>query len=339
MRSAFSHSRSVAPVDELHRDEHAIADDSRRRGPRRRSDATAAPSPAPRAPASLAARARAAAAVGVGLQQLDRDLAIELGIERRVDDAHAALADHVEDDVTANDAAAIEAGDVLVERPVPLALRRCFISAVVAHQRPVYPDNLGLHVRVARDGVQRPDGHRVLVLGTRAARRREGPARRWLGPRALRRQRGALVPRAARRGEARRSRRYVRAESDQDAARDRARPQAHARRGHAREHPSVRARAVGTELDVRAQRHGQEAEAPRARPVRADRQHRQRARVLRAARGAPARSFTTYPKTPAQAVARRSRSCRRDRQRRHVQLPARRRPLPLRALRDEARAT
>ena len=51
----LSHAASVCAVDELHRDEHAIVDRARRRGPRRRSGARASRSPWPRA-AGAAAR-------------------------------------------------------------------------------------------------------------------------------------------------------------------------------------------------------------------------------------------------------------------------------------------
>ena len=50
-----------------------------------------------------------AAAVGASLQQLDGDVAVELGVEGGVDDAHAAFADDVSDDVAADAGALLEA--------------------------------------------------------------------------------------------------------------------------------------------------------------------------------------------------------------------------------------
>ena len=86
------------PLDELHRDEHLILerahveddDDVRVRQPRDRLRL------AQRALPALVARD---AVAGLDPQQLDRDLAIQLGIVRRVDLAHAAAADQAEHDV------------------------------------------------------------------------------------------------------------------------------------------------------------------------------------------------------------------------------------------------
>jgi hypothetical protein len=91
-------------LDELHRDEHAVAgqradvvhrDDVRMRQPRERLRFAQQPR-----------FLRAGRAGRAGLQQLDRDLAIELGIVAVVDHAHAAFAEHVEHDVAADERAA-----------------------------------------------------------------------------------------------------------------------------------------------------------------------------------------------------------------------------------------
>ena len=91
--------------DELHREEHLVVehadvvdgDDVGVREPRHRlrlaQQARAAPCPSRPVP---------------GLEQLERDLAIELGIVRAVDDAHRAGADAFDDDVTADSSAGLE---------------------------------------------------------------------------------------------------------------------------------------------------------------------------------------------------------------------------------------
>ena len=89
------------PLDELHRDEHLLLeradvvddDDVRVRQPRDRLRL------AQRALPPLVA---GDAVAGLHPQQLDRDLAIQLGIVRRVDLAHAAAADQPEHDVAAD---------------------------------------------------------------------------------------------------------------------------------------------------------------------------------------------------------------------------------------------
>jgi hypothetical protein len=48
------------------------------------------------------------------VQELERDLAIELGIVRRIHDTHAAHAELVEDDVAIDSCAALELGRILV---------------------------------------------------------------------------------------------------------------------------------------------------------------------------------------------------------------------------------
>src|SRR5262249_4055973 len=94
------------------------------------------PAPEPRLPAAL----RAAV---MRLQELDRDLAIELRVERRVHDAHATGAEHVDDHVAADLRAACEmvftAGGLgRFARALPFASRRAGridvrLVAVVGH--------------------------------------------------------------------------------------------------------------------------------------------------------------------------------------------------------------
>src|SRR5438270_3086459 len=101
----------------------------------------------------------AARAVGLfALQHLDRDAAIELGIERRIDHAHAALAELVEDDVAADERAAREVlrpGGRAPARPIgtrwPFALG-CF--EIVGHgtrPRPMFAQDLGRALAFALD--------------------------------------------------------------------------------------------------------------------------------------------------------------------------------------------
>ena len=89
----------------------------RRRRPRPRWDGTAGRSPAPRAAA--AARSASAAAPPVRPQQLERHLAVELRIVRRVDHAHAAGADAVQDHVAADRRAGRERRPRLLGRRGP----------------------------------------------------------------------------------------------------------------------------------------------------------------------------------------------------------------------------
>ena len=92
-------------IDELHRDKHRLAltgqradvvhrDHVRMREPRERLRFADEP--------RLGIAAGATGPAVVRLQELDRDLAIELGVERAIDDAHAARAQHVEHDVAAD---------------------------------------------------------------------------------------------------------------------------------------------------------------------------------------------------------------------------------------------
>ena len=87
-------------VDELHRDEHAIVEACRRRGRPPRSGATASRSPSPRA--AVGSRPRAAVAVALRVQQLERDLAIQLGVVGGEHLAHAAAPDSASTTVAAD---------------------------------------------------------------------------------------------------------------------------------------------------------------------------------------------------------------------------------------------
>ena len=103
------------PVDELHRDEHLLLkradvehdDDVRVRQPGDRLRLAQRPLP------SLVARDPGA---GLDPQQLDRDLAIQLGVVGRVDLAHPAATDEAEHDVAPDGRAAGERGEALVLR-------------------------------------------------------------------------------------------------------------------------------------------------------------------------------------------------------------------------------
>jgi 3-hydroxybutyryl-CoA dehydrogenase len=111
-------------------------------------------------------------------------------------------------------------------------------------------------VRATRDGLQRPDRHRLLVYGPRGARWAHGAARRWLGASAVRRARGTGVSRS--RAGVEIDARGVRAsEPDQDASGDCARAEEDARADVVGEYAPLRARALGAALRVCTQRHGE----------------------------------------------------------------------------------
>ena len=103
------------PVDELHRDEHLLVeradvehdDDVRVRQPRDRLRLAQRPLP------PLVARD---AGAGLDPQQLDRDLAIQLGIVGRIDLAHPAATDEAEHDVAPDGRPARQRGQHLVFR-------------------------------------------------------------------------------------------------------------------------------------------------------------------------------------------------------------------------------
>ena len=192
-----------------------------------------------------------------------------------------------------------------------------------------------MHVRASGDGVQRPHGHHVLVHRIRAPRRQDRPARRRLGAGALRGEVRAQLPRAEA-GLRERDGRLHPPEPDQDAAGGRPRPQEDARPGQPREHPPVQARALGAALGVRPQRHAAAGQEAQAGARAAGRRDRQRARLLLDARADPRRLPRRLPQGPAAALAAGGGAGRRARRRGEVQLPARRRAPPLRALRDQA---
>src|SRR6516225_9129043 len=82
-------------------------------------------------------RTAARRAARLGLQQLDRELAIELGIVRAIDDAHAAFAESIEHDVAAHERAALEVlgrrGLRRARRGRPLAPGRLRRLVALAH--------------------------------------------------------------------------------------------------------------------------------------------------------------------------------------------------------------
>ena len=133
-----------------------------------------------------------------------------------------------------------------------------------SHSRPASPAvRWNAHVRAARDGMQCPHGHRVLVHRVRAARRQDGATRGRLGAGALRRQVRAQLP-GVHAGVRQRDGRLHPPPSDQDVAGDRARPPQDARARVAGEHAPVQARVVGAALVVRAQRHAAQRQAAAA---------------------------------------------------------------------------
>jgi hypothetical protein len=125
-------------LDELHRDEDAIAEradivhrDHVRMGqPRHRLRLSQQP--------GLAARRRRPRAARSGLEQLERDPTIELGIVGRIDDAHATLPDHIDDDVAADHGAALQRvrglGRHFRQCADPFALGRHLVRHVVTHR-------------------------------------------------------------------------------------------------------------------------------------------------------------------------------------------------------------
>ena len=188
-------------------------------------------------------------------------------------------------------------------------------AACGSRSRNAWPDSRGAnrarscivccHVRAARDGVQRPDRHRVLVR--RASRARGGKA----------------GPHADGWGLALYDGRVARMFLEPDAAANsplatfvREHPIktllaiAHVRRktrggDRPREHAPVRARAVGAPLRVRAQRHGEEraarsssaASSRSARPTASTRSARCSARSSTSSRTTRARRPTTPPRS------------------------------------------
>ena len=141
------------------------------------------------------------------------------------------------------------------------------------------------HVPAARDELQHAHRRDLQLHGVRPARRPHRPPRRRLGHRLFRGRRPAPLrgPPAGLRLAGGRADPPL---SDQEPQRHRPHPQGHAGRGGAGELPSLRARAVGPLLGVRAQRQPGELPAAPARELPAGRRDRQRARVLLADAGA-----------------------------------------------------
>lgn len=169
--------------------------------------------------------------------------------------------------------------------PVPQRPPRRQATRVFGHpQRCSVALSSAPHVRAARDGLQHPHRHRLFLSRLRAAWRRHWTARARLGPLPLRRPRGAHLPRGESRGR-QQARRVPPRQRDRDEDRARAHPPEDARRRLARERAPVHARAVGPNVQLRAQRQGPERASTAApRPLLADRHHRQRARLLLAPR-------------------------------------------------------